>query len=176
MDTASATQNTSPLMPESWYLEYGGSAPSGVTCEHRIRWRICKCKGEYVWLCRSGCRAGQYLPIQKARNSSSEPEDTSSEEEEQPILRLLLRRGTGNCNPRRTGRSLCSSSRIFRTGSIKAGNSSCARAPHQKRKSHTGGVKTGGITSGDSELHRIQLPVVGNSFGCGYGRRIHRTD
>ncbi len=31
VDTASAKQNSSPLMPESWYVTYGGSAPGGVT-------------------------------------------------------------------------------------------------------------------------------------------------
>ncbi len=81
VDTASATQNTSLLMPESWYLEYGGSAPSGVTSKPNPVGGYANVKENMFGYVDPDAKP-EVSSDSESEESSSEPEDTSSEEEE----------------------------------------------------------------------------------------------
>ncbi len=83
VDTAAATQNTSPLMPESWYLKYGGSAPSGVTATPNPLGGYANVKENMFGYVDPDAEQTVSSDVESEESSSPEPEDTSSEEEEQ---------------------------------------------------------------------------------------------
>ncbi len=80
VDTAAISQNTSPLMPESWYLKYGGSAPSGVASTPNPIGGYANVKENMFGYVDPDAQPPVSSDTERDE-SSSEPEETSSEEE-----------------------------------------------------------------------------------------------
>ncbi len=83
VDMAAISQNANPLMPESWYLKYGGSAPGDVTSSPNPVGGYANVKENMFGYVDPDAQP----PVSsdaESEESSSEPENVSSEEEEEP--------------------------------------------------------------------------------------------